>query len=178
MARKSLGVILHGAPHCIQHQTIILKILNFICRYGSIMSVASASIAFIMSIFSTDNVPLLTIWIALIVFGGVMGVFLLPLRFLWSKKYRCPYCGHFFTQIRVSDYMLVDSYQTNVSRDVEDHASGTAFDLNGNVTFIDITSKHTEQGVETTETYTYNMGCTCCRCVHKLEKKRSFQNFG
>lgn len=176
MKNVSLGIILKGDPQCVQKPPFWFKIIGSIAKYGWLIlfpSLIPAIIALINEFTNKDSKMAFGI-ATLMMFPGAV---LYLIRKLWSEKHRCPYCGHFFTMERISADKLVDVSQSVITRDVDEYGSGTAFDLDGNVAFINTKTTHREHGVSTTETYTYNMRCSCCGCVNKVKKSRSYDRY-
>ncbi len=165
MKRVSLGIILDGNPNCIIKKTIWLKIAEKLCLYAWIFSAIMAAVMIVMS-FVQDSVRKLYIGL-----GFVMGAILLWLcSYIWDEKVRCSYCGHFLTLKRISENQFVDSSERNVSRKVYDSSSGVVYDSLGNSAYYTSLSSHRENGKEITKRYAYNLRCSCCGSVCKVEK--------
>lgn len=92
------------------------------------------------------------------------------LALLWGKKGRCPYCKHFGTIKRISDYKTIGSTERNISRRTYDYHSGVIYDLSGNVAYYAGNTSRRENGTATTKTYTYNRRCSFCGCVDKVKE--------
>lgn len=169
MKRKSLGIILSGRPSYVQQNSTWIRLLDN-CLPALFLLVPAANI--LLFVIATRHKPEFSDFVR--IFWGFllsMGVSVVLNVFLWDELHRCTYCHHFATMERISDDKLVDTSQRYVSRNVDDYDHGTAYDLNGNLTFYTNKSSHVEWDKETTKVYTYNIRCSCCGCVKKVEKR-------
>ena len=173
MKRVSLGIILPGDPDRVQKQTIGLKITTFICTRGWILTLL-ITIFMVIKAFKLDSGNLLSNAMKP-AFATVALAFLAFV--VWSQIGRCPYCKHFGTMHKISEDSFIGSSERNVSRTAYDHHSGFAFDSDGNSAYYSGISSRREHGKEVTEEYTYNMRCSCCGCVNKVKKARTFRNY-
>lgn len=171
MNKVSLGIILPGNPDCIQKPIPWLRAFEYFFRFGWLAFLGAAIVFLILTFTKDADFFELTISLALV--GVCIGIFSL----LWDEKRRCPYCKHFFTMRRISLNQTIDTRDREISREINDHHSGIAFDLKGNSSLIFGRSSHTEYGTETTRTFTYNMRCKCCGCVNKVKDTRTSQSF-
>lgn len=169
MKRKSLGIILSGRPSYVQKgrpwSVFLEEYLPFL-----FYSIPVEPVLFF--IIAINHKPEFSDFVR--IFYGLMFSTLIVLAlniWIWGDHNRCPYCHHFVSMKRISDDKLVDSSYAYVSRNVDDYSHGTAYDLDGNLTFYTNKSSHVEWDKETTNVYTYNIRCGCCGCVTKVEKR-------
>ena len=165
MKRVSWGIILDGNPNCMVKNTVLLRIVEKLCLYTWILSALMAVVMIVMSFVQNSGRKL---YIGL---GFVMGAILLWLcSYIWDEKVRCSYCGHFLALKRISEDQFVDGSERNISRKVYDNSSGVVYDSSGNSAYYTSLSSHRENGKEITKRYAYNMRCSCCGSVCKVEK--------
>lgn len=168
MEKVSLGIILPGNPECVQKPRAWIKILAVIAKFLWIPAGVAAFLTVCFCIAKNSGY-LLRIAVSLVVFA--IGMYACSL--LWSDHFRCPYCRHFGTQKQISDNKTISSSNRSVSRRVHESRSGMIYDWGRDTTFYTSNSSHKEYGTETTKTYTFNMRCKRCGCVHKVEKTRT-----
>ncbi len=170
MKRVSKGVILRGNPDCIQQQKPWIKALELVCFYGFFISFIIG--ALLMFQVFAGNADLFQLGCYILLSSFILFIASL----LWEDKIRCRYCKHFFTLKRISENHFVDSSKRTISKTVHNDNSGIAFDFHGNSAFYSGISSHKEYGTEETKRYTYNVQCTCCGAVTKVETSKTFKN--
>lgn len=169
MKRKSLGIILPGRPSYVQKSRPWIAFLEDYLPWLWFSIPVEAVLLFVIAI---NHKPEFSDFVR-ITFGLTFSACIVVALnvWLWDEHHRCPYCHHFVSMERISDDKLVDSSYAYVSRNVDDYSHGTAYDLDGNLTFYTNKSSHVEWDKETTNVYTYNIRCRCCGCVTKVEKR-------
>lgn len=171
MKKKSLGIILSGRPSYVQQGNIWTRLLDNDLPMLFLLVPASYILLFVIATkhrpeFS-DFVRITWGFVLSMVVSAVLNVW------IWDELHRCTYCHHFAKLERISDDKLVDTSQRYVSRNVDDYEHGTAYDLDGNLTFYTNKSSHVEWDKEITKVYTYNIRCSCCGCVKKVERRET-----
>lgn len=172
MKRVSLGIILDGNPNYIQKRTLFLKIVEFLCLYTWIAAGIIGAIIFVIGLFQ-DSTKKFYIGLGLI----LCTVMLWAISYMWDEKVRCSYCGHFLTLKRISENQFVDSTEKTISQKVYDNHSGMVYNLSGDSAFYTGTSSHREYGKEIEKRYVYNLRCSCCGSVCKVEKREITKQF-
>lgn len=172
MGRVSLGIILDGNPNCAQKKKLWIRITEIICSFGFIPAGITAVI-FIIIAFREDSVRYFYVGAGFIFAAAI----LLILMLLWDDKHKCEYCGHFLTLRRISNDQFVDSTEKTVSQKVYDHDSGFVMGSRGDSAYYTSLSSHREYGKEVTKRYAYNVRCTCCGAVCKVERTKTSQHY-
>lgn len=168
MKKTSIGIILPGDPDVIWNTPTWVRILYWIGRFGFLITFALGIVALYGIFHWKDDVAALALFFDCVFASCVLFL----LRFsLCNEKHRCPFCFRFFQLERISDDNFAGSSSRNVSRKVTDYGTGMAYDFSGNVAFFDTARHRKEHGTETTKTFTYNLRCKNCGCVHKVEKE-------
>ena len=86
---------------------------------------------------------------------------------------QCPYCGHFFTQTRISGNKYEGSTEREVSNTYYDYSDAVTIGSKGSTYYTGIRTQHRQYGTEETEHYTYNVRCSYCGCVAKKSTSKS-----
>ena len=172
MKRVSLGIILNGNPNYVQRNTPFLKISEFLCLYTWIAAGIAGAILVLLS-FGQNSVKKLFIGTGLI----LCAILLWICSYIWDEKVRCSYCRHFLTLKRISENQFVDSSERTISQRVYNNNSGMIYNLSGDSAYYTSISSHKEYGKEIEKRYTYNLRCTCCGSVCKVEKREISQKY-
>lgn len=92
-------------------------------------------------------------------------------------KLPCEYCGHFFTQKRISEYDLVKSTERDVSQSVTNCDTAYTFAPSGRTYVTNVFTRNTQHGTETTDHYLFNTRCSCCGCVMRKQTSKTYTNW-
>ena len=174
MSKVTLGLILSGDPACRQEKGSIMRVCEFVFKYGWIVAGGLAAINFIGFCVNYSEKR-----VFLFLGGFVLAAMLLALdQLLWNNdKERCPDCHHFFAMEKISEDRVVGSSTRGITRTVEEYHSGMAFDLSGNSAYMVGKTSYKENGTEKTTTYVHSRRCKICGCVCKVEHKKTTESF-